>query len=110
MGESPQITFCMKKACAEKDVAVAISAVFERYALPHFSRVDILRAILVEEQQKAYQELANDSDSVLNSTVDYFEAELARSTSKAEEEKRDLIRAFEEGSVRDTDTAEIERR
>lgn len=110
MNDSPQITFCIRKACAENELTAAVNAVFEKYALPHFSRVDILRAILVDEQQKAYHELANDSESVLNSTVGHFTAELAKVASEAEAEKRELIRAFEEGSVNDGDTAEEERR
>lgn len=109
MNDSPQITFCIRKACAEKDLTAAVNAVFDKYALPHFSRVDMLRAILIEEQQKAYQELANDSESVLNSTVAHYKSELAEAASKAEAEKQDLIRAFEEGSINGIDTAGKER-
>lgn len=93
--DKPSLTFCIKTACAEKDVAAEISVLLEKTGLPHFSRVHILQAMLVEEQQEAYRELANDAENTLNALRDHYESKIDDLEEKAELEKQELINAFE---------------
>lgn len=91
----PKITYCMKKASAEKEALRAIQEALDSTELPFFMRVDILRTALVSEQEKAYAELANDSEKVMNDVVRHFEDSLSEMQNVHEEEKRQLIDSFE---------------
>ena len=92
----PTITYCMKKASAENETLKQIGEVLNRSGLPYFMRVDILRAALVEEQQKAYGELSADSEQILRGVVEHYEEELRKMSEAAEKEKGELIKAFED--------------
>lgn len=93
--DTPMITYCMKKASVEKELLAVIDNVMDRSGLPHFMLVDILRAALVAEYQKAYSELANDSESTIRQTHDYYKEKMKEMEEAAENEKKELINAFE---------------
>ena len=102
MDDAPQITFCLRKAYAEKELAATVEATFGKYSLPYFSRVDILRAILIEEQRKAYYELANDSQRMLDATIEYYKNKIEDVVRRSTEEKQELINEFETGCFNTT--------
>ena len=104
MNDSPKATFCLRKAFAEKELAAAVEAVFSKYSLPYFSRVDILRAILSEEQRKAYNELANDAEGMRNALAEFYEKQLRDLKLSSAKEKQKLIEAFETGRLESENT------
>ena len=99
MNDSPKTTFCLRKAFAEKELAAAVEAVFNKYSLPYFSRVDILRAILTEEQRKAYDELANDAEGMRSALEEFYSKKIYDLELSSAKEKQELIEAFETGRL-----------
>lgn len=104
MDDSLQTTFCLRKAYAEKELAAVVEAVFSKYSLPYFSRVDILRAILAEEQRKAYDELANDAEGMLKALEESYSKKLHDLELSSAKEKQELIEAFETGHLESENT------
>ena len=61
--------------------------------------MDILRAILIEEQRKAYDELANDAEGMRSALEEFYSKKIYDLELSSTKEKQELIEAFETGRL-----------
>ena len=93
--QKPEQTITEFYADAKQTITLGVRNLIRAYPLPVFMIENILQGLLLEYRNEVYMELASCVDEHKQKTEEYYEAKLKEMQESYENEKAELIRAFE---------------